>query len=251
MKRRTFKCIFCKHTVTSDNDKRKVQSAKNRMGAHYETKHKDLLPPEMDGYRFFYYTMTKKEKGSCVICHQETRFNQLTMKYNRFCDNPLCKQKYKEERDRRMLQRYGKIYLLDDPEMQKKMLSKRKISGTYQWSDGKSKFNYTGSFELDFLKFMDNTLHWPPEDLCAPSPHTYEYEYQGKKHFYIPDFFIPSISCEIEIKDDGSALQINQDSRNKDKIKDEMMRSMQRMFNYIKIVNKDYTKFIELVKEGD
>ena len=65
----------------------------------------------------------------------------------------------------------------------------------------------------------------------------------------MPDFFIPSINLEVEIKDDGSALNINQESREKDKIKDELMKSLSNLINYIKIVNKDYTKFEELIKE--
>jgi hypothetical protein len=222
------------------------------MGHHYETVHKDMLPTNMDGYRWFYYLLTKKDRGSCVICKQETQFNRATMKYSRFCDNPLCKQKYKEERDRRMMNKYGKLYLLDDPEMQKKMLANRRISGTYQWSSNKAteKLTYTSSYELDFLKMLDLVLHWPFSDICAPSPHTYEYEYQGKKHFYIPDFFISSISCEVEIKSSIGDVR-NKESYEKEAIKDNLMKSLHHMFNYIRIMDKNYTEFLKLIKEGE
>ena len=96
---------------------------------------------------------------------------------------------------------------------------------------------------------LDLKLNWPSSDLISPSPHTYVYRYKDKEHFYMPDFFIPSINLEVEIKDDGSALNINQESREKDKIKDELMKSLSNLINYIKIVNKDYTKFEELIKE--
>ena len=43
---------------------------------------------------------------------------------------------------------------------------------------------------------------------------------------------------EIEIKDDGSARNINQESREKDKIKEDLMRSISNIVNFIKIVNK-------------
>ena len=244
-----YKCQFCNYKIIPKKNDRMNRSAKNMMGLHYETKHKDLLPPDMDGYRWFYYLLTKKTHGSCVMCHEETEFNRTTMKYSRFCKNPLCKQKYKEERDRRMMAKYGKIYLLDDPEMQKKMQQGRRIGGVYNWSDGKSKFTYLSSYELDFLKMLDLKLNWPSSDLISPSPHTYVYRYKDKEHFYMPDFFIPSINLEVEIKDDGSALNINQESREKDKIKDELMKSLSNLINYIKIVNKDYTKFEELIKE--
>lgn len=243
-----YRCQHCKFSISTNKEKGK-KSAKWKMGNHYEVKHKNLIPPDMSGYRWFYFLLTKKDKGSCIICHNETDFNENTMKYSRFCNNPACKQKYKEERDNRMIKKYGKVYLLDDPEMQKKMQAGRRIAGTYQWSDGKSKFSYLSSYEADFLRYLDQELNWPASDLISPSPHTYSYEYKDKSHFYMPDFFIPSLNLEIEIKDDGSAKNINQESREKDKIKDELMRSLSNIFNYIKIVNKDYTKFNELIKE--
>jgi hypothetical protein len=249
---RIYRCQHCNYTTTATKDnKKKIKSAKNKMGHHYETAHKHLIPSDMTGYRWFYFLQTKKDKGSCVECKQETDFNEATMKYSRFCNNPICKQKYKETRDGRMIKKHGKMYLLDDPEFQKKMQAGRKIAGIYNWSDGKTKISYLSSYELDFLKFLDLELHWPPSDIIAPSPHTYAYEYQGKQHYYMPDYFLTSISIEVEIKDDGSALNINQDSRNKDKIKDELMRSVYTMFNYIKIVNKNYDGFLKLIEEGE
>ena len=237
MRNHTYKCCFCKFTTSDNGNKKNRYGAKHKMGQHYETMHKELIPPEMSGY-------------PCVICKQPTEFNEATMKYARFCNNPACKQKYKEERDRRMLQKYGKVYLLDDPEMQKKMLSNRSISGTYLWSDNKKKFPYTSSYELDFLRLLDRELHWPEADICAPSPHTYEYEYNGKKHFYIPDFFIPSLVLEIEIKSSIGDVR-NKEGYEKEVIKDKLMRSMHRMFNYIRIMDKNYTEFLKFVKEGE
>ena len=244
-----YRCQYCKYAVTVTKTGKAAISAKHKMGEHYETKHKELLPPDMSGYRWFYYLLTKKDKGSCVICHNETDFNEITMKYNRFCNNPACKEKYRDEVKNRMIQKYGKVHLLDDPEQQKKMQQGRRIAGVYTWSDNKSKFNYLSSYEADFLRYIDLELQWSPSDIIAPSPHTYEYKYEGKTHFYMPDFFIPSINLEIEIKDDGSARNISQESREKDKIKDELMRSLKNLFNYIKIVNKDYTEFNNLIKE--
>lgn len=245
-----YRCQHCKFTVTvRKTGSKDAQSARNKMGQHYDTVHKHLLPPDMDGYRWFYYLLTKKDKGSCIECHGETDFNKVTMKYSRFCNNPACKQKYKQERDRRMIAKYGKVHLLDDPEMQKKMQQGRRIAGTYTWSDGSVKLPYLSSYEKDFFKMLDEVLHWPSSDIIAPSPHTYVYDYQGKKHFYMPDAFIPSLNLEVEIKDDGSALNISQESRDKDVLKDELMRSLSNLFNYIKIVNKDYTQFNEMIKE--
>lgn len=249
---KVYKCIYCKQVIVPNSNTRdSAVSARAKMGKHYDTVHSNLLPTDMDGYRYFYYLLTKKDHGSCVECHNETEFNRVTMKYARFCNNPACKQKYKEERDRRMISTFGKLYLLDDPEMQKKMQAGRKIGGVYTWSDGKSQFSYLSSYELHFLKYLDIELHWPASDLMSPSPHTYTYTYNDKSHFYMPDFFIPSINTEIEIKDDGSAININKESREKDVIKEELMRSLSNIVGFIKIVNKDYSQFNELLKKGE
>lgn len=246
---RIYRCQHCNFSVAvRKSGSKSAQSARNKMGEHYDTVHKNLIPPDMDGYRWFYYLLTKKDRGSCVICHSETDFNRATMKYARFCNNPACKQKYKEQRDRNVFAKYGKIYMTDDPEFQKKMQAGRKIAGIYNWSDGKTKLPYLSSYERDFFRFLDEELHWPASDIIAPSPHVYYYDYQGKQHFYMPDAFIPSMNLEVEIKDDGSATR-SQESREKDIIKDELMKSMKNLFNYIKIVNKDYTGFKDLLKE--
>lgn len=247
-----YRCQHCKYSVTvNKNNSKGPKSAKWKMGNHYETVHKNLIPPDMSGYRWFYYLLTKKDHGSCIHCKKDTQFNELTMKYGRFCENPACKEWYKNLVDQRMISKYGKTHLLDDPEQQKKMQQGRRIAGIYNWSDGKTKLPYLSSYEKDFFKHLDINLHWPASDIIAPSPHTYSYEYNGKSHFYMPDAFIPSISLEIEIKDDGSAKNISQESREKDKIKDALMKSCSNVFNYIKIVNKDYIKFEELIKKEE
>lgn len=242
-----YKCKFCDFSIIDNHIHKSEKSSKYRMGLHYETVHKKMIPANMDGFRYFYYLITKKEQGSCIECKSPTKFNPLSMKYSRFCDNPKCKQIYKAERDRRMVQKYGKAYLTDDPEVQKKMLANRRISGKYKWSDG-TEFTFVGSYEKDFLRFMDQELHWVSSDLFVPSPHTYTYKYKDKDHFYIPDFFIPSLNLEVEIKDDGSAKKINPDSRAKDELKEQLMKSLTGKVNYIKIISKDYTEFKQIIQ---
>lgn len=244
-----YRCMHCNYTVNAQKKEKGLKSPKYLMGQHYETKHKNLIPQDMDGFRYFYYLLTKKEKGSCVICHNPTDFNRLSMKYSRFCNNPICKQKYKEERDKRMIAKYGKVYILDDPEQQKKMQENRKIAGTYTWSDGKTKFSYLGSYELDFLQFLDNELHWPIADLLSPSPHTYTYDYKGEKHFYMPDFFIPSLNLEIEIKSYDRMTKQDPEHKERDLIKIKLMESMSNMFNYLILYDKKYDDFVKLIKE--
>ncbi len=220
--------------------------------SHLEKHHDEMIPEDMTPWQFSYYLRTNKTHGSCIVCKKDTSWNEKTHKYNRFCGNPACKEKYKELFKKRMIGKYGKTTLLNDPEHQKKMLANRKISGTYLWRDHVHKTNYTGSYEKDFLIFLDQIMNFDPEDVMAPSPHTYYYMYEGKKHFYIPDFFIPSLGLEIEIKDGGDNPNMHHKIQDvdkvKEKLKDEVM--MKNHYDYIKIVNKDNKKFFEYLDKA-
>lgn len=223
--------------------------------AHLEKKHSDVIPPEMDGWQYSYFLRTGKEHGTCVICKREvTRWNPKTHKYNRFCDDPKCKEKYREIFKKRMIGRYGKTTLLNDPEQQKIMLANRKISGEYTWRDHHTVTKYTGSYERSFLEFLDEVMNLDPADIMGPSPHTYYYMYEGKKHFYIPDFFIPSLNLEIEIKDGGDNPNTHGKIMAVDKVKEALKDKVMETcgFDYVKIVNKENMKFfsyLEKVKE--
>lgn len=222
--------------------------------AHLETKHEDMKPDDMDGYRFWYFLKTGKTEGSCIICKNPTQWNPKTHKYHRFCSNPKCKDKYRDEFKKRMIGKYGKTTLLNDPEQQKIMLSRRKISNKYMWSTREAEITYTGTYERSFLEFLDLIMGFNPSDIMAPSPHTYYYIYEGKKHFYFPDFFIPSLNLEIEIKDGGDNAnmhpKIQAVDKEKEKLKDEVMKS-NGVFNYLKIVNKENERFFVFLEMMD
>jgi hypothetical protein len=247
MKRmRVMKCKFCDNRF--DNPDQFV--------SHLESNHANMIPSDMTPYQFFYYLKTGKDCGKCVTCGStHKRWNTKTNKYYRFCTNKECERKYVEMFKQRMIGKYGKVTLLNEPEHQKKMLQNRKISGIYTWTDNIHQTPYTGSYELSFLKFLDEIMNFSPEDIIAPSPHTYYYQYENKKHFYIPDFFIPSLSLEIEIKDGGNNMnkhpKIQAIDKVKERLKDEVMKSNQNNFNYIKIINKEnerFFKYLELAK---
>ena len=219
---------------------------------HIENKHSDMIPKDMNVQQYYYYMKTGRTHGNCVMCKQPTSWNKNTNKYNRFCGNPKCKDEYVRIMKSRMIAKYGKIHLLNDPEKQREMLSKRKISGTYKWSDSNFETTYTGSYELDFLKTLDLFFDWDPQDVSMPSPHTYTYKYEGEDKFYIPDAFIHSLDLEIEIKDGGdnpnNHYKIQAVDKEKERLKDEVLMS-QRNFHYVKITNKNYTNFFDFLKE--
>lgn len=219
---------------------------------HLESEHDDMIPEDMSPWQFFYFLKTGRTAGICRMCKKPTEWNEATHKYKVFCNNPRCRELYRKEFEKRMIGKYGKTSLLDDPEQQRKMLANRSISGVYTWWDDKTEIPYTGSYELEFLKFLSMDLEFPPDDIIAPSPHTYYYIYEGKKHFYIPDFFIPSLNLEVEIKDGGDNPNTHHKIQDIDKVKemlkDDVMKSVNSIFNYIKIENKDHVKFLRYLE---
>lgn len=222
--------------------------------AHLEKSHLDMIPKDMTPHQYYYYLKTGKLHGNCVMCKKPTKWNPKTNKYARFCENPKCKEAYIKMFQNRMIGKYGKVTLLNDPEQQKIMLANRKISGVYEWSDHIHKIPYTGTYEKSFFEFLDLIVDFDPDDIIAPSPHTYIYQYEGKDHFYIPDAFIGSLSLEIEIKDGGDNTnmhpKIQAVDKVKEKLKDQVMMSNGSQFNYLKIVNKDNQKFFEYLMKA-
>ena len=141
-KRRIY-CKFCDYFCYSPED----------YVSHLEKHHEELIPEDMDAWQFSYYLRTGKTHGNCVMCKKPTKWNPKTHKYNRFCENKKCKEAYRELFKKRMIGRYGKTTLLNDPEQQRKMLANRKISGKYLWRDHVHETPYTGSYEKSFLEF--------------------------------------------------------------------------------------------------
>ena len=220
--------------------------------AHLEKKHPESIPPDETAWQQAYYLKTGKTEGRCVMCKSPTTWNESTHKYNRFCTKPECHDKYVEMFRKRMIGKYGKVTLLNDADFQRKMLANRKISGTYEWKNKKGpKTTYTGSYEREFLKFLDLDLFYDPYDIIAPSPHTFEYIWNNEKHFYIPDFYIPSLNLEVEIKDGGDNPNMHEKiqavDKGKERAKDLVMQSNKNNFNYIKVVNKEHDKFLRFL----
>lgn len=238
-----YKCPSCK----------KVYNSLTPWCTHMTNCHPELIPPSWTPTRYFYYLQTKKDRGSCIICKGETEWLESRMKYARFCNNPKCKEAYREQFKNRMINSYGKVCLLDDPEQQRKMLAAKKNSGYYEFSD-ESKVEYVSSYEQHFLMMLDHLFRITGNDIMGPSPHTYYYEYknpedrenEGRK-FYIPDYYIPSLNLEIEIKQNTSTHpKILKIDKVKEKCKDEMMKSNPAI-NYIKIVDKNYDEFFKFI----
>lgn len=239
---KSYKCPICKKTYDGINT----------WGNHMIKIHPTEIPEGFTPARYFYYLQTGKSHGNCIVCQTKTRWNESTYKYERFCTNPKCKEQYREIFKKRMINKHGKVHLLDDPDMQRKMLKNRKISGVYSFSDG-IKVEYVAQYEKDFLMMLDS-FGFSGNDIMGPSPHTYNYTYknsqdkenEGEK-FYIPDFYLPSLNLEIEIKSSTNTHhKIQRVDKVKEAIKDKMMSGI-RGVNYIKLSDKDYAPFFNML----
>lgn len=238
---KNFRCPGCK----------KVYNSLATWSNHMLQYHKDMIPEGWSTARYFYFLQTGKKEGMCIVCKKPTEWNEQSAKYNRFCNDPKCKQQYREMFKQRMINKHGRVCLLDDPEQQRKMLMAKKTSGEYKFSDGK--VPYASTYELDFLRFLDRVMGASAKDIIGPSPHTYYYNYtnpedrenEGKK-FYIPDFWIPSLNLEVEIKQNTSTHpKIIRIDKVKEREKDELMANIPGV-NYIKIVDMNYKPFMML-----
>lgn len=235
---KTFKCPFCEKKYVS----------KSGLYEHMETNHNEQLEGLSPAHYYFdYRNKNTTHKGLCTQCRKKpTEFNEKTEKYNRFCSEK-CKNAYREEFKKRMINKYGKVTLLNDPEMQKKMLANRKISGTYTWSDG-TKFTYTGSYEKDCLEFLDKVLNLPSKEVFFPAPQIFQYEYEGKNHFYMPDFFLSCYNIIGEIKGTNNHYQKRDIEIQNTKEKTVRNSEKELGLHYIIVYDKKYDELLKLIE---
>lgn len=241
---RNTRCPFCSMIF---NDKQKYCH-------HIALKHNEQVPPELEPLEYAYSLLVHKDVGRvCVMCKKNpVHFNQDTLKYERLCDRPQCKEEYVKMMKSRMVKVYGHEHLLNDADMQRKMLYNHANAKDYIW-DNDHKFRIIGTYEEDFLNKL-KSLGWSPNDIIAPSPNNYWYKWgDGTQHLYIPDFFIPSLTLDVEIKQGGFNDSYMEHNRDIEHRKDLMMQRMCEKSgrHYIKIMDKDYTEFEKLYVKSD
>ena len=233
---------------------------KDKLVSHIGKVHKDQIPENWDAARYECYLRTGKTEGKCVVCGKPTEWNPSTGKYHRLCPNPKCKQTLREKAEKNSIGKFGVAHILSDPELgaiqQRKMIYNKSTSGTYVFTDDDGKkyeAMYDSSYGKDFLQMLDVFLNFSGRDIMAPSPHTYEYKYEGKTHYYIPDVYIVSLNLEVELKDGGdnpnNHPKIQKVDKVKERLKDEVMESLRKEVNYIKIQNKNYSGFFALLSK--
>jgi ribosomal protein S18 acetylase RimI-like enzyme len=231
--RRRFKCEDCGERF----------GTYDQLFNHATKYHKDLIN-DMDPHQYLYLKRNPGPKV-CQICGDPTDWDPKKRKFNRLCIKPSCKQESRKRFQKNMKKVYGTDNLLTDPEHQANMLANRSISGTFEFPDG-GQIGYVGQYELDFLEMIVKDLNFTSVDIVeTPPTHYIKYRDTVAKRYrwYIPDYYIEKYNLVIEIKD-SSKFPI--DSKQKMLMKEKAIIKLNK-FNYIKIVEKDYTDFKELL----
>jgi len=193
-------CPYCQKRMT-----------RPEMVNHIDRKHPGDLPDGFSPLRMTFHVVNKKPleyTPKCRICARPTQWDEKKGRYNVLCDNPACRNAWIKKMKDTMGDKYGKFRPTETVEGLEKMLRGRKISGKYRFKDGVA-FDYTGSYELEALKFMDQVLDVKSEDLQTPGP-IMQYELKGELHYYIPDMYYIPYNLIIEVKDGGSRPNKNE-----------------------------------------
>jgi predicted nucleic acid-binding Zn ribbon protein len=247
-KKIVFKCFDCHQKFTS----------LGWLYNHIWAFHEDLIPEDCidpktgkkSVKRYYFNRKYKKTHGKCVVCGKVTEWNEDKVRYERYCSD-YCVKKQRELFKKNCKRKLGTDNPAADPEHQRKALEGRSISGEYTFKDG-GKVGYVGSYEKDFLQFLDENeeIGITSKDI-QQCPINFDYIMDGEIKHHIPDFYIEEWKLIVQIKDGGDNPNMNSHiqstGRLRQKLGDEAIVKTQ-MYNYIKIVNKVYGQFIELVQ---
>lgn len=236
-----YKCLYCDD---------RFERAK--LHIHIQNKHEEMIPDGWTALRVAFNTINNKTHGSCIICKEETDWNEDKGRYERLCNKQSCHDEYKRLVAERNKKKYGTERLQTDPryaeEVQKKALAGRRGAGKYKFEDG-GEVEYLGTYEKKLLEFMDKVLRCKSEDVVAPGP-SISYEYEGKEHIYIPDFYYIPYNLLIEIKDGGDnpnknpAMQKYKTDRQT--AKENAVKATGK-FNYIRQTNNNFGQLMSIM----
>jgi hypothetical protein len=214
---------------------------------HIQTDHPDiveiLVVKDIPIKQYLFNIKNRKDPfnkfGKSILSGKPTSWNDESGRYHRILNSEQAE--YRQMFRDRMIKIHGKDNLLNDPDVQKKLLAARSISGTYNYR-GRN-ITYTGSYEKDFLEFLDNFFDWECQDLIMPCPHIINYvdPESGKDRFFIPDAYFSSLNLVVEIKSEKNNHYRKRDIKS-EYAKDDAIEKTD--FRYVKIFDKDYSSFI-------
>ena len=218
---------------------------KDKLIRHIEKDHEDIIG-DISAEQFL-YDKTHPGSGKCIVCGNNTDWNEKTGKYHRLCSNPRCKEEMRAKFKKNMIRVHGKVSLLDDAAHQAKMLANRSISGTYVYSDG-TKFTYTGSYEHKAIEFMDKVLHCSSKDIIMPGPVIDYTDQYGNSRQWITDIYYVPYNLIIEVKDGGD----NPNNRQMDEYRAKQVSKEAELiklgeYNYLRLVDNKFVQLMEVL----
>lgn len=215
---------------------------------HIEKEHKELIPKGYTAARIVFNIANNKDHGTCVCgCGKETPWREDIWRYDRYATD-ACLDRYKKQMKQRMINTYGKEHLLNDENMQNKMLSNRSISGTYKFTTGGT-VNYVGTYEKKFLIFIDTVMKFRASDIEEPGP-VILYKYKNETHKWITDYYIPSFNLVMDIKDGGD----NPNNRSMEEYREKQIEKEkaiieQGKYNYIRLTDNNFAQLMLALAE--
>ncbi len=235
--KKKYKCPYCE-----------LRATKLDLTYHVDEEHEDLIPQDYSAARVVFNHINKKEHGKCIQCGKESPWNDKTWRYDRLCSKKCNDDYAREFRKVRMMNKYGQEHLLNDPEKQKEMLANRKISGEYKFKDGGIR-TYCGSYERKLLEFYDTVMNVHSNDIETPGP-TIEYEFEGKKLFWITDIYYIPANLVHDVKDGGNNPNKRQMDvyRSKQDAKEESIAKLNK-YNYIRLTDNNFQQLLLILSE--
>ena len=239
-KQKKFKCPYCEERIE-----------RTKLHLHIQRKHEELIPESFSALRVAFNTINHKNEGHCIIDQSITKWNEDKGRYERLCGKKECLDKYKKIVADRNRHKYGVERLQTDARyaemVQKRALEGRSISGTYKFSDGGT-LGYVGSYEKKFLEFMDMVMHCKSTDILSPGP-SIPYVFEGKQHFYLPDFYYEPYNLIIEIKDGGKNPNKHPhriDGERRIKAKEEAIKELDK-YSYVRVTDNDFSRLLSIM----
>lgn len=232
----SYKCPFCSLKFRNPN----------LLYLHIDAEHEYDLPNNTSAKKYV-YDIKHPGDHMCQICKtRECVWKEKTGRYSTLCDDSSCRERARQLFLENYKNKHNKDHTISDPEVQREMAKRKKNSGEYKFQDG-GKIAYVSSYELDFLKFCDLYLDMD-SSFVSECLFNFKYTYEGKEHFYLPDYYIKAYDLIIEIKADDQVThpKILAIDKEMEVLKEESVRKNS-THNYIKICDKNYDDFIKLI----